>query len=59
MLWSDGLSWKAQRETPSFDSQPSGGLKGQIAEALHAASYLRFPLIFINILVVFVKVLFG
>eukprot|EP00894_Picocystis_sp_ML_P000988 jgi/Pico_ML_1/51505/g2528.t1 len=34
-------------------------LRGQVAGLLHAVSYLRWPLIFINIVVVIVKIIFG
>ena len=37
----------------------SSSLKAQLAGFLHACSYLRVPLIFLNIVVILVKTLFG
>mmetsp|Transcript_10623 Transcript_10623/g.32495 ORF Transcript_10623/g.32495 Transcript_10623/m.32495 type:complete len:85 (+) Transcript_10623:109-363(+) len=38
---------------------PNASLKAQVAGFLHACSYLRVPLIFLNTLVILVKTLFG
>lgn len=34
-------------------------MRGQLAGLLHAVSYLRWPLIFINVVVIVVKIIFG
>jgi immediate early response 3-interacting protein 1 len=43
-----------------FGSPPSAGvLARQVIEFLHACTYLRVPLIPFNVVVIFVKLLFG
>mmetsp|Transcript_3392 Transcript_3392/g.4590 ORF Transcript_3392/g.4590 Transcript_3392/m.4590 type:complete len:80 (+) Transcript_3392:102-341(+) len=40
-------------------SRPSVNLKSQTIGFIHAVSYMRVPLVVLNILIVFVKVIFG
>ncbi|QDZ21351.1 Yos1-like protein [Chloropicon primus] len=56
-----GITLASATNADSFYGGPAQGtsLKGQLAGFLHACSYLRVPLIFLNTVVILVKTIFG
>lgn len=53
-----GYSEAYQAQMGQFGQSPSP-MKKQIIGALHAATYLRLPLMFANVVVILVKMIFG
>jgi hypothetical protein len=45
--------------TANLQGGSHASVKGQAAGLIHAVSYMRIPLVVLNCIIIFVKVLFG